>query len=61
MESHTAESINVSRWQDTLLKLFKETLTLIDNAKWLQDLATALGDHFKLYKGDPARLRCVPR
>ena len=36
LESHTAETLNVSKWQDTLLKMWKETISLIDNAKWMQ-------------------------
>jgi len=69
LEAHPAsaaagspEALNVSKWQDTLLKLYRETISLVaDSAKWMQDLATAMGEQFKLYKGDSAMLRCVQR
>ena len=61
LEAHTPETLNLAKWQDTLLKFWKETISLIDNAKWIQDLAQVLGEQFKLYKGDASLLRCVQR
>jgi len=54
-------SFNLSKWQDTLLKIWKECLSIVDNPKWIQDLAQVCEDHFALYKGDSALLRVLQR
>ena len=63
LESASADpaSFNLSKWQDTLLKLMRQLVDVVENAKWIQDLATCLGEQFKLYKNDPPLQRCVHR
>lgn len=62
LEQHTADSINLAKWQDTLLKAWRSIVDIVsDNAKWLQDLAHTLGEQFKLLKTDSSLQRCVHR
>jgi len=44
--------LNLQKWQDSLLKMWKETIQAVDKTAWLKDLCLALNEQFKLYKGD---------
>lgn len=61
LEEHDASTLQLSKWQDILLKMWRESIALIDAPKWLQDLALQLNEHFKLYKNDFSLLRCLHR
>eukprot|EP00455_Lapot_gusevi_P007712 TRINITY_DN13297_c0_g1_i8.p1 TRINITY_DN13297_c0_g1~~TRINITY_DN13297_c0_g1_i8.p1 ORF type:complete len:1353 (+),score=511.28 TRINITY_DN13297_c0_g1_i8:1-4059(+) len=49
LEGHNEESLTLQKWEDTILKLFKETVQLMDNEGWLVELAEALCFSFEKY------------
>jgi hypothetical protein len=60
-EEEDINAFSLAKWQDTLLKVWKETLTKLEPVKFLHDLTTSLSEQFKLYKGDSGQLRIVQR
>ena len=45
----TAKEINQTKWEDTLLRLFKEAAGLVKDEEWLIELGHTLVKHLKLY------------
>jgi hypothetical protein len=62
LEAHQSEeALNVAKWQDSLLRMFKETIAVIDKPQWLHDLVGAMSEQFKLYPGDHELQRVIHR
>lgn len=61
LESHPDASLNVTKWQDSLLRMWKETIAVIDKPTWLHDLCATLHEQFKLYAKDAELQRVVHR
>jgi hypothetical protein len=49
LEEQDEESFVESKWQDILLRLFRQTIEQIEDGKWVRDLCTTLGDQFDNY------------
>jgi maestro heat-like repeat-containing protein family member 1 len=61
LEAHSEDDLNIAKWQDILLKMFRETVSVVGPGQWLRDLTNALSDAFALYKGDADLKRTVFR
>ena len=55
LEAHTEATLPVHKWQDALLKLWKETINRLSDQKWLQDTVEALLAQFRLYTLRPVK------
>jgi hypothetical protein len=52
IQKNPKDQLNLQKWQDSLLKMWKETIQAVDKTAWLKDLCLAMNEQFKLYKGD---------
>ena len=59
LQEHTKEDLNDSKWQDTLLKVFRESVAAIGPGPWLRDLANDLTDQYDMYAESDHTLRRV--
>ena len=50
LEAHSSDTLDVRKWQDSLLKLWRETINRIKDQKWLQELVDKLMAQFTLYR-----------
>jgi hypothetical protein len=50
LEAHSEATLVVSKWQDSLLKLWRETVSRVKEQKWLQELVERLLEQFRLYR-----------
>jgi hypothetical protein len=55
------DSFAVAKWQDTVLKVWRESLNVIDNEQWLGELATVVSQQFGAFRKDSEALRVVHR
>lgn len=54
-------SFNEAKWQDSMLRMFKETIGVVEKVSWLQNLCSALSEHFGLYEGQGDLNRVIHR
>jgi len=57
----TPPGFNLVKWQDTLLKVFRESVAAIGNEAWLDELANVLMAQYALYPKDPEAQRIIHR
>ena len=51
LDAHSsADTLDLRKWQDSLLKLWRETINRIQDQKWLQELVDKLMAQFALYR-----------
>ena len=50
LDAHSSDTLDVRKWQDSLLKLWRETINRIKDQKWLQELVDKLMAQFPLYR-----------
>jgi len=51
LDTHnSSDTLDVRKWQDSVFKLWRETINRLTDQKWLQDLVTALMAQFSLYR-----------
>ena len=50
LDAHSSDTLDIRKWQDSLLKLWRETINRIKEQKWLQDLVDKLMAQFPLYR-----------
>ncbi len=61
LERNPEQGFNLAKWQDTLLKVWRETLNVINNEQWMSELAGVMGLQFKHYPADPELQRIIQR
>jgi hypothetical protein len=63
LETSSTDStdLNETQWQDSMLRLFKQTLSVITDKQWLRELVQALTSSFPLYKGQHEYKRSLQR
>lgn len=62
LEAHAGEDgFNVTKWQDTVLKVWRESVNVVDHEQWLGELAQAVAALLTVHKKDAEALRVVYR
>lgn len=61
LEKGKEADLNVQQWQESMLRLFKQTLTVITDKPWLRELTEAMTQSFELYVGKHEYMRTLQR